>query len=134
MSVNAKLAVAYRNAGLDLILASAASGFVDVYDGVQPADADTAVTTQNLLVRLPLSSTPFSASSGGVAAITTGGIGSAAITTGGNPTWYRLTDASHVAIRDGSAGASGCNLNFTVTTLAAGAIASVASYTETFPA
>lgn len=45
MSLNSKLAVRYRDAGLDMILADAASGFVDVYDGDQPNDADSAVTT-----------------------------------------------------------------------------------------
>jgi hypothetical protein len=87
-----------------------------------------------MLVRLPLSATPFAAAAGGVASITVGGIGSAAILATGDPAWYRLTKADHTPILDGSAGASGCNLNFGATTFVMGAIAAVGSYSETFPA
>ena len=132
MAQNSKLAVAYRNAALDSTLAAAANGFIDVYDGVQSADADTAVATQNLLVRFPLSATPFGASSGGVA--TAAAIAAATITASGAPAWYRLTDLAHGAILDGSAGTSGANLNFAASPFVAGASATITSYTETFPA
>jgi len=56
MATNSKLAVAYRNLALDTVLAQANGGFVDVYDGIQPTDADTAIIGQNLLVRLPMGS------------------------------------------------------------------------------
>lgn len=40
-------------------------GFCDIYDGTQPADADTAVTSQVKLAHCPLNATAFAAASGG---------------------------------------------------------------------
>src|SRR6185312_4607531 len=67
MAHNLKYAVALKNARLDAITAAiGASGFVDIYDGSQPASPDTAVTSQVKLAHLALSATFAPAASGGV--------------------------------------------------------------------
>lgn len=48
-----------RNNQLDEITAAiGSSGFLRIYDGSQPADADTAISGQTLLAECPLSATP----------------------------------------------------------------------------
>jgi hypothetical protein len=132
MSLNPKLAVARRNAALDLILAQANSGFLDIYDGTQAADADTAVGAQVKLAHLPMGSTAFAAASGGVAsanAIT----GATALATG-TATWYRLTKSDGTAIMDGSVGTATANLVLNSVAMQSGAAVSCSSFAVTFPA
>lgn len=132
MALNPKLGVAYRNAALDLILANADNGFLDIYDGTQPADADTAVGSQVKLAHLPMSADAFAAASGGAANANT--ISNATALASGTATWYRLTKSDGTAIHDGSVGTSGANLNLNATSIVVGATVAVSSFTVTFPA
>lgn len=98
-----------RNAMLDEISpAIGASGFLRIYDGTQPADADTALSGQTMLAECPLSATAAPASSGGVLtfnAITSEDSAPAS----GTATWFSLVTSAGVRIVDGD-----------VTTVAAG--------------
>lgn len=134
MSLNPKLAVARRNEALDALLNNANSGFLRIYDGAQPTDADTAIGAQALLAELTMNATAFAAASGGAAsanAITQ----DASANASGTATWFRLVESggSNV-VMDGSVGTSGANLNLNSVAISSGAAVSVTSFTVTFPA
>lgn len=109
MANNTKLATATVNAQASTLSALCNSGLVKVYDGTQPATADTAITTQVLGVTLTLNATAFGAPVDGLltANAITGGTAVASIT----PTWFRLfkSDGTTV-VMDGSAGAASANM------------------------
>ena len=131
MPLNPKLGVAYRNAALDQILANANSGFLDIYDGAQPTDADTPVGAQVKLAHLPLSATAFQPAANGQA--TANAITNATALATGIAAWYRITKANGTAILDGSVGTSGANLNLNSVAIQINATVSISSYVETFP-
>ena len=77
MALNPKLSVLGRNRALngavDTVLDS---GFLRIYDGTQPTDADTAIGAQVMLAELTLAATAFAAAS--AASKAAGAIGSIA--------------------------------------------------------
>ena len=134
MALNPKLAVARRNAALDNILAHLNSGYLRIYSGTQPTDADTAIGSQVLLAELTFGATAFASASGGVAtanAITQDSSNNAT----GTATWCRLvkTDGTTV-VMDGSVGTSSANLILNSVALVSGQPTAVTSLTVTFPA
>ena len=129
MALNAKTSVAARNRSLDAALDVLNNGFLDLYDGAQPTDPDTAVTTQNKLARLPLSATAFAAASAGSKA--TNAITSASALASGTATWFRFVTSGGTAVHDGSIGASGANINMNAVGIVAGATVSCSGYTAT---
>lgn len=139
MALNPKLAAAMRNSALDTVLANLANGYLRIYDSTgtgQPADADTAVTTQVLLAELRFHvSSPFAAASAGSAEA--GGSGheitaDSSANADGTATWYRaLKSDGSTAVMDGSVGTSGANLNLNSVAIASGANVSVSSLTVT---
>jgi hypothetical protein len=134
MALNPKLAVARRNAALDNILGNANNGILRIYDGAQPADADTAITTQVILAELTMGATAFPAAAGGASAANAITNDSSANNTG-TATWFRLFKSDGVtAILDGSAGTATVNLVLNSAAISSGAIVSVTSFTVTFPA
>lgn len=134
MALNPKLAVARRNAALDNILANANSGFLRIYDGTQPTDADTAITTQVLLAELTMNATAFAAASGGSASANAITADSSANATG-TASWFRLVKSDGTTvILDGSVGAAGANLNLNSTSIVIGTQVSVTSLTVSMPA
>jgi two-component sensor histidine kinase len=133
MALNPKLSTARRNAMLDNCLANANSGILRIYDGTQPADADTAVSTQNILAELTMNATAFAAASGGSASANAISNDSSANNTG-TATWFRLFKSDGTtAIMDGSAGTGTVNLVLNSAAISSGAIVSVTSFTVTFP-
>jgi len=88
MATNPQTAIAARNDALDTVLNQLNGGYVDIYDGLQPATVATAITTQVKLVRCQLGNPAFAAASGGSKAANaiTAGIALA----GGVPAWYSL--------------------------------------------
>lgn len=65
MALNPKTAVASRNAALNAVGVLLNGGTCKVYDGSQPADADTAITTQTLSVTATFGSPAFAAANAG---------------------------------------------------------------------
>lgn len=121
---------------VDLIDGGSGPGKLRIYDGTQPADPDTAVSTQTLLAELTLSDPAF----GAAADANPGGRATAASITSdssanatGTASWFRVVDSNDVAIIDGSVGTSGCDLNLNTTSIVAGAQVSVTSWTFTMP-
>ncbi len=93
------------------------SGFIKIYDGTQPATADTAISTQNLLATLTFSATAFPAANNGVlTANTITGDTDADFTA--TATWFRCVKSDTTTkLMDGSVGTSGCDLNLNSTAI-----------------
>jgi hypothetical protein len=131
MALNAKTAVLRRNAMIDNFCANAdTQGYLRIYDGTQPTDADTNIGAQVLLAELRFSLVAFGAASAGSAAANaiTSGTGLAASTA----TWFRVFKADGTTVMcDGSVGLSACNLNLNAVVVAIGATVSVSAFTVT---
>lgn len=127
MALNTQLADATVNAQATSLSTLANSGLLRIYDGTQPATADTAITTQVLGVTLTMNATAFGAPVSGLltANAITSGTAVASIT----PTWARLlkSDGTTV-IMDVSAGASGANL--TIGAFTSGTTVACSSFTH----
>lgn len=123
-----------RNNMLDEITSDiGASGFLRIYDGTQPADADTAISGQTLLAECPLSATAAGAASGGVLtfnAITSEDSAPAS----GTATWFTLVTSGGTRILDGdvSTVAAGTgDLQLDSTSITAGQVVNIDSLTIT---
>jgi hypothetical protein len=118
MANNFKVAVATRNAQLDQLARALDGGFMDIYDGVQPATPDTAITTQVKLARLALNTT--SAPAAASAQLTFNAITSdtnAAAT--GTAAWFRCYKADDTtAVCDGTVGTSSADAIINSTAIA----------------
>lgn len=125
----------FAKASLDAGCALANSGKLRVYDGTQPADCNTAISTQTLLGEFTMPSTAFGASvASGTApnrsAIATAGtISDITAVATGTATWFRLFKSNGTSpLMDGSVGTSGADLNLTDVTITSGETMRVASY------
>lgn len=111
MANNPKISNTGVNSEVNAICALLNNGYLRIYDGTQPADADTPVTTQNLLAELRFNATAFGSSAAGVAtanAFTNDSDANATGTAG----WFRALESDGTTvIFDGSVGTSGCDLN-----------------------
>lgn len=140
MASNLSFADATAKASCDAAAARCNSGTINIYDGVQPTDANTAVGAQVLLATLTLSATAFGASvvSGTApnrkATATANAItdDSSANATG-TATWFRVLDSIAGTVYDGSVGTSGSDLNLATTSLTAGETVSITSWTLSQP-
>jgi len=131
MALTPKLSNAAASAAADAVTALLANGYLRIYDGTQPATADTAISTQVLLAELRFGATAFAAASNGVASANAITADSSADATG-TATWFRAlkSDGTSVVF-DGSVGTSGANLNLNSVAISAGAAVSVSALTYT---
>jgi hypothetical protein len=132
MAANTHVSVASWNLSLDAGLNVLNAGFLDIYDGVQPATPDTAVTSQNKLAHLPLGATAFGASASGTktANAITNGTGLANSTA----TWFRAYKADDVtAVIDGSVGTSNADLVLNDTAITTGGTVAVTAWSVSMP-
>ena len=131
MALTPTLSNAHASLAADAVCASLDGGFVDLYDGAQPAGPDTAITSQVKLARLTLGTPAFAAAVDGVATANAIGADAAADATG-TASWFRARTAAEGAAFDGSVGTSGCNLNLgSVSIVVAGSVAVTAlTYTQ----
>lgn len=109
MALNTQMADATVNGQATSLSTLCNSGLIRLYDGTQPATADTALGAQVLGVTLTFNATAFGAPSGGVltANAITSGVAVATIT----PTWARILKSDGTTVvMDVSAGAAGANL------------------------
>lgn len=123
-------ASAAADAVVDLIDAGAAAGKLRIYDGSQPATADTAVSGQTLLAELTFSDPAFGAASNGVAtanAIT----GDTSADATGTASWFRVLDSNNVVIFDGTVGTASADLILNTVSIVAGAAVSITALTYT---
>lgn len=131
MALNPKLSNAGANAAADAVTALLATGYLRIYDGSQPATADTAISTQVLLAELRFGATAFGAAVAGVSTANAITADSSADATG-TAAWFRaLKSDGTSAVFDGSVGTSGANLNLNSTAIQSGAAVSVSALTYT---
>jgi hypothetical protein len=104
---NTQYATAALNAMCDALAALCNGGKLRIYDGAQPANANTAVSTQVLLAELTMGNPAFAAAVAGVAAANAITQDSDADATG-TATWFRVVKADGVtAVLDGNVGRTG---------------------------
>jgi hypothetical protein len=142
MALNPFFSDAAAKAAVDAMVALLNSGTLEIYDGSQPTDANTAISGQNLLGTLTFGSTAFAASvaSGTAptrsAVATANSISDANASATGTATWFRAKRSSgngSGAIMDGTVGTSGTDLIMTDVSLTSGEAMHVASLTVANP-
>ncbi len=134
MANNLIVSTAARNAAMDAVTALinvGGAGTIEIYDGAQPTNPGTAVSTQNKLVTLTFSSTSFAASIAGVATANTITSGTAIAT--GTPSWARLKSGAGTAVIDLTVGTSGTDIVLASGTIGTGGNVSLTSFTLTHP-
>jgi hypothetical protein len=129
MALNPKTSLAARNRGLDAAFDVLNSGFLDIYDGAQPTDADTALGSQVKLVRLALGNPACAAAAAGSKLCNTIANGTALAT--GVATWATFVTAGGVRVHDVSVGTSAANLILNSVALSVGATVSCSAYSFT---
>lgn len=111
MANNPKVTNLGVNTEADAFAALFNSGKLRIYDGSQPATADTAITSQTLLAELTFNATAFGAAALGV--LTANAItGDTDADATGTAAWFRAVKSDgSTKLMDGSVGTSGCDLN-----------------------
>lgn len=131
MPNNLKLSNNVVNPQADALSDLADNGYLRIYDGTQPATADTAITTQTLLAELRFNATAAPAASNGVLTFNAITQDSSANNTG-TASWFRaLASDGSTALFDGAVGTSGSDINIATTAIVAGAIVGVSSFVYT---
>lgn len=131
MPNNLKLSNNVVNPQADALSDLADNGYLRIYDGTQPATADTAITTQVLLAELRFNATAAPAASNGVLTFNAITQDSNANNTG-TASWFRaLKSDGSTVLFDGAVGTSGSDINIATTAIVAGAIVGVSSFVYT---
>jgi len=115
MNISNALAIAAVNA-ITAKFDIGGAGKIEYYDGTQPADVDTAITTQNKLgtSTLAVIAFPTAVDSSGSATATSNAIASVQATAAGTPTWARAFDGNGLAVEDGNVGLVASGADFEV--------------------
>ncbi len=129
MANNLKRADAAVNEEASRVGALLNSGKLRIYDGAQPATADTAISTQVLLAELTFGNPAFGAPASGL--ITANAITAATAAATGTAAWFRAVKSDNTPVLDGSVGTSGCDLNLSSVAIQQGGNVSVTSFTYT---
>lgn len=117
MASNLKYSTGTRDAQQNGLITYAGSGcLINIYQGTQPANANTAISTQTLLVSLPIAGSFGTDSSG---TITIGAVTSAQATATGTAQFFRIfkSDGTTV-VMDGSVGTSDADMILNNTSIA----------------
>jgi hypothetical protein len=131
MALNPKYSNTMVNAEADAVGNALDTGYIRVYDGSQPATADTAIGAQVLLAELRFGADAFGAAVAGV--ITANAItADAAANATGTATWGRVLASNGTTVWfDGSAGTADANIILNTTAIVTGAEVSCSSLTFT---
>ena len=133
MAKDTQLSNATVNAQADALARLVDNGYLRIYSGSKPANADTAVSTQTLLAELRFAATSAPAAVAGVLTFNAISSDTAADATG-TATWFRaLKSDGTSAVLDGTVGATGStsNLELATTSIVANARISVTSFVHT---
>lgn len=134
MANNPKISSTAVNAQADALSDLLDNGYLRIYDGTQPANANTAVSTQVLLAELRFNATAAAAASAGTLTMNAITQDSSANNTG-TATWFRaLKSDGSTVVFDGSVGTSGCDINLGSTSITSGSSVGVTSMTFTVSA
>jgi glutamate synthase domain-containing protein 3 len=132
MAFNLHLSAVGVDNALDTVLNALNGGTVNIYTGTQPANCDTALSGNTLLVTLTLSATAFSAASAGVK--TANAITSGVAVATGTATFFRAFKSDGTtAVIDGSYGTATTDMIGPTTTINSGDTVSCSSWTVSFP-
>ena len=127
MALNTQISDSTVNVQANALATLCNNGTIKIYDGTQPATADTATSGNTLGATVTFGATAFGAAVSGLitANAITAGVAVATIT----PTWARIfkSDGTTV-VMDVSAGASGANL--TIGAFTSGTTVSATSFTH----
>lgn len=132
MAKNSQVSNVGVNAEADAFGALFNSGYLRIYAGSQPANADTALTAQTLLAELRFNTTAFPAASGGV--LTANAITSGVASASGTAAFFRcLKSDGTTVLLDGTCDISANSPNITLptTTITAGVTVSITSFVHT---
>lgn len=117
----------------DALVAKLSNGYLRIYSGAQPANADTAIGSQVMLAELRFG-TPAAAATPTSGIITGNAITSGTAAATGTATWYRAWKSDGVSeVMDGSVdvAANSPNLALSTTAIVTGATVSVTAFTHT---
>ena len=132
------MANAAVNAEADALARALDNGYLRIYDSTgtgQPATADTAVSTQQLLAEIRVSATSAPGATAGVLTFTVP-ISDTDANATGTATWYRaLKSDGTTSVMDGSVGAaaSACDMILNSTAIQIHAQVDVTSWSHTVP-
>jgi hypothetical protein len=128
MPSNLKYSNGTRNAQQQGLITYAGTGsIIRLYDGTQPANANTAISTQTLLVSLTIAG-GFGTDSNGT--ITLGAVTSGTAGASGTAAFFRIVKSDGTTVvMDGSVGTSGSDLNLNTTTIASAQTVSITAGT-----
>lgn len=128
MASNLKYSNGTRNAQQQGLITYAGSGaIIHIYQGTQPANANTAISGQTLLVSLTISG-GFGTDSNGTLTLGTVTDGVAVAT--GTAEFFRITKSDNsTVIMDGSVAVSGADLNLNNTSIATTQVVGISSGT-----
>jgi hypothetical protein len=128
MPSNLKYSNGTRNAQQQGLITYAGTGsIIRLYDGSQPANANTAISTQTLLVSLTIAG-GFGTDSNGT--ITLGSVTSGTAVASGTAAFFRIVKSDGTTVvMDGSVGTSGSDLNLNTTTVASSQTVSITAGT-----
>lgn len=131
MANNLKLSNEAVNAEADAFSVLLDNGYLRIYDGTQPATANTAIGSQVLLAELRFNADAAPIAVNGVLTFNAITQDSSADDKG-TASWFRAlkSDGSTVMF-DGTVGVSGSDLNIATTAIVAGAIVGVTSFVYT---
>ena len=113
--------------------AGAGAGTIKIYDGSQPADADTALSGQTLLAQLTFGDPSAGAASAGVLTFNAITEDSAADATG-TATWARMEDSDSNTVFDCDVGTTGTTIILNTVSIVVDGPVDITSFTVTVPA
>lgn len=117
------------NAEADAVGNALDTGWIRIYDGTQPTDADTAITSQVLLAELRFGADAFPAAVAGLLTANAITSDSSANATG-TASWARIFASNGTTVWfDGSVGTSSANVVINSTAISSGATVSCSSLT-----
>jgi hypothetical protein len=100
-----------------LITYAGTNALFNLYSGTQPANANTAITSQVLLVSMPIAGV-FGTDTDGT--LTLGAVTQTNASASGTASFFRITKSDSSVIMDGSVGLSGADLILNTVDIAAG--------------
>ena len=128
MASNLKYSNGTRDAQQTGLITYAGSGsIIRLYDGTQPTNANTAISTQTLIVSLVVSGS-FGTDSNG--SITLGSVTNGTAVASSTATFFRIVKSDGTTVvMDGSVGTSGADMNLNSTTISSGQLVAITAGT-----
>lgn len=133
MASNLFLSNQGASTGINAIGAQLAGGFIDIYAGTQPADANTNTSASEfILAEMSFSTTPGTVVTSTFTAQLKNS-GATTATSTGIATFYRAYTSSRAAVLDGSVSTASADMNFNTNSIVSGVSVAVTSYSLILP-